>query len=205
MRRINPHFSEAAIRSRSRRPVRNAGYEALAVVLLGALTFACATNPAPPNWLTPIPKSDRDTFGGWVEVRYPKETKLAPVNGELIAVGDQTIHVFTASGLQEIPIADVASARASLYAPDTASVMLWATAGAISSVTHGVFLVVSLPAWLVIGRAAMGDVWEEAQVTFPERTWAEFRSYARFPQGLPLELDLGTLQAKPLQRPQSRN
>ena len=60
----------------------------------------------------------------------------------------------------------------------------WTGLGALSTLTHGFFLIVTLPLWLMAGIPASLDASTADVVAHPD-SFDELYRFARFPQGLP--------------------
>jgi hypothetical protein len=177
--------------------VSNRGLGGLALI---ALATACSTNPAPRGWLAPAPIAVSDPYGAWVHIEIPSAGKQAPSGGELIAVGLDSVFVLAPDGeFHAIARADVTRARVAYYDSQYGQLAAWTTIGSLSTGSHGFFLVFSLPVWTIGGWATTGAQSRAplAYVRENERSWDDVAKYARFPQGLPTELDRKRLRPKP--------
>ena len=168
--------------------MRNPERRWAAVALLATILAGCATNPAPQSW-QPAPKeAQRSVRGGWIALER-KKPAMGRVEGELIAVDDDALHVLTAEGLRAVPRAEVRKAKLVGYGDESVALGAWMGLGTVSTLSHGYYLIFTAPLlWLLGGGAATSD---ESRAGFIKD--AEFRAYARFPQGLPPGLDLATL------------
>ena len=167
-----------------------------------ALAMACAGNPAPRGWLAPAPDAISDPYGAWVNVDLASAEQGAALRGELIAVALDSIFVLTLDAeFHAIARADVTRARVAYYSSQHGQLAAWTIIGSLATLSHGFFLVFSFPVWAIGGsvttggqsRAPLADVGEN------KHSWDAVTKYARFPQGLPSELDRGRLRPK-LQR-----
>lgn len=149
-------------------------------LVLTALLAGCAGNPAPKGWQPPAAEAQRSTRGGWILIECEDETN---VTGELIAVDDMTLHVLTASGFQSVPRSSVRESRLVGYGT-AENLRVWTAVGAVSTLSHGGGLILTLPMWLIGGGVAASDEVKAALVPLDE-----FAQFARFPQGLPPEFD----------------
>jgi hypothetical protein len=111
--------------------------------------------------------------------------------------------VLNKSGVTDIPAAEIKRTRLELY-DENKIVGLWAALGTLFTLSHGFYLVLSAPIWVIsgisgaVGESRSGIV--EIEGSSPE----EFRKYARFPQGLPAGIDLRLLKVKTaLKKPDS--
>lgn len=108
------------------------------------------------------------------------------------------IYVLTASGLEDVPQTSVAGARLAAYGTGQDGLAGWTVAGTLATVSHGVALIFSAPAWIIGGIASASAESRAALLTYPKRPLVSFSPYARFPQGLPDDLEpaaLGSLRA----------
>jgi hypothetical protein len=136
--------------------VSNRGLGGLALI---ALATACSTNPAPRGWLAPAPIAVSDPYGAWVHITTPSAGKQVPSGGELIAVGLDSVFVLTPDGeFHAIARADVTRARVAYYDSQYGQLAAWTTMGSLATLSHGWFLVFSLPVW-TIGRRACRPSW----------------------------------------------
>ena len=171
---------------------------AAAWALLGGGLWACATNPAPKGWLPAAAEAPRSTRGGWIVLTRSGGGKAGRVAGELIAVDEAGFVVLTTTGVAKVSLPQVERARVAGYASAWSELALWDGAGVASTLSHGGFLVFSVPMWLV-GTAFMAGESKAPLIDYPAKPVAQLRKYARFPQGLPPGLDealLGRLELK---------
>lgn len=136
-----------------------------------------------------------DTFGGWISINYLIGSNT--LNGELIALTTDSVYVLTNSGVETVLLQDVEKARLIFYKTDTQRFATWTALGSLTSLTNGYFFIFSLPLWVATGVVTSN---EEANrdnfIDFPEHPWAEFRKYARFPQGVGAEVLLEDLELR---------
>ena len=149
---------------------------------------ACASNPDPRS--RPIKLVERDGHGGWVVV---ERTAGAAVAGELIAVEPDTMRVLVSTSLVAVPRGEIA--RAKLWAWDTEKnvPLVWGSLGSLSTLSHGFFLVFSLPAWVITTAVTSATESRASLLTYPDDAWADLVKWARFPQGLPAGIAAGAL------------
>jgi hypothetical protein len=180
------------MRSRSRLP--------RALPLAAALT-ACATTSAPPNFLPQPEIAGREVHGGWLEVRVANppgsELRLA---GELLAITADSVWLTTrpdslaaANSGYVIARSAVTSAKLTWWSaePGTGNLGVLTILGTLSTISNGLILILSAPAWILTGSIA------SATYTFAPRTGLEpanpdgpdLRSLSRFPAGMPTGLD----------------
>lgn len=173
---------------------------AIALAALPALG-ACVTGrtalDAPPGVLVEPAAAQQDAFGGWVAVELVAGAGRTHIAGELIATSRDTIWVLAADGAHAIAAPRVQRASVTGYDSQAGAVGRAAAIGAIATLSHGIFLVFTAPAWIATG--AFGS---RAQAREPVRTAGPhdlpaLASFARFPQGMPPGLALDTLRWRP--------
>ncbi|MFH1842419.1 MAG: hypothetical protein ABIF77_04375 [bacterium] len=185
---------DAQQRTRSR-------YSAVTLALLGCGLLlglgGCATTGAPDDWLPPVMSAASDPFGAWIHVTC-SEVSWPSREGEFIAVGADSIYVLRAHTLHAIPREKVTRARLAFFDPGQKAAG-WSAAGALSTLSHGLVLVISLPFWLAGGLPIANLHTKEAIALHPEKDWPELRQYARFPQGPPLNIHRLQLRSKSIE------
>ncbi|HEY5564790.1 MAG TPA: hypothetical protein VIL33_04305, partial [Rhodothermia bacterium] len=115
------------------------------------------------------------------------------VMGELIAIGGDSMYVLTDAEFHSIPLQDIEAARLFYFDPKVSQHGVWVTLGFFSTLSHGFFLALTAPVWLIAGSAMVGARSREPLVRYKssrdsgkaEVVWREIAMYARFPQGLP--------------------
>jgi hypothetical protein len=158
-----------------------------ACVLL--ILAACSSNP--PAGSTPEPeRAVNEVYGGWVRCE-DLDGKTLPDTGELLAVGADTLWLYSdrAAGVRAVPLGAIRNAEVYWYDRDTAPIGYWTMIGMISTLSHGYGLVLSAPVWLMAGLAGGGMELAASRVQVDSRDFARLRPYARFPAGWPAGLD----------------
>jgi hypothetical protein len=105
------------------------------------------------------------------------------VEGELIAVEPETIAVLAPEGLTRIPRDAVQRVVVTVLPERRTAAGATMGLGALSTLSHGAYLLISLPVWLVAGGIAVGMTSHEERWKFSPMD--ELYQFARFPQGLP--------------------
>ena len=165
----------------------------IAVLLI--LIVGCATNTAPKGWLDVPKASQSKTFGGWLEVQHG-ENSTKRVQGELIALSPDRVFVLTDAGLLEIPKTTISQAKLTAYDSGAVALSVWTFLGTLSTISHGVFLIISAPVWVIGGSSITAVQSHKPVISYPENSWEAFQRYARFPQGLPQGLERSSLLPK---------
>jgi hypothetical protein len=143
--------------------------------LLG-LTFgfgACTVTKGPTSFLDAPQETATHAHGGWVEVKGPGDEDRA--SGELIAVSADSFWVLAedqAASPQPAPYellafswSEVTKAPLVAYNSGASRVAGYTALGAVTTASHGAFLVFTAPLWMVTGaitsHAQRGSViWE---------------------------------------------
>lgn len=155
---------------------------ARALVLSLLLALGCASNPAPRGTLPTADQLARSPWGGYVLVRHRNG---AQTRGELLAARDGVVHVKTGRGVRAIPVAEIETMRLAAYHTSELPLTAWGLGGAATTISHGWFLVFSLPAWILSTLITAGVESHQALVDFPDEPLPAFARFARYPQGMP--------------------
>ena len=163
---------------------------------LVALLIGCARNTAPNGWLPDPRAAGASAYGGWIELEYVEGKQSRFVDGELIAVTADSVWVLGRRTRAVVPFPAVAQGKLTAYDAHTETLTLWRLVGTLSTLSNGYFSVFTGPMWIIGGSLAGG-----AQSRAPERKSPPLGSqglaaFARFPQGLPAEVDFGALEPK---------
>ncbi|HZL84220.1 MAG TPA: hypothetical protein VFD07_02455 [Candidatus Krumholzibacteria bacterium] len=184
-------------------------------LLLGSLAIlcaGCATNTAPPGWLPDAEEIQSSPHGAWVTIRLVEQREGQAFHGELIAMHPDSIFMLNADGLLGFPSSDVDNIKVTFFDID-AGPALWTTVGAVSAVSHGWYGVFTLPIWIFVGGSTSASYSHAAEIKLPRDSYAPgerakrkassakadaarpmARSFARFPGGLPANLDRTSLR-----------
>lgn len=171
------------------------GTRVLRASLLLLASSACYETSAPTLWLPSPSRAATDRYGGWAVVTTTTGHRFA---GELMAVTADTMHVLRDRVWHAIPLDRIASARVEGFETSYGPIVGWTILGAASTLSHGIVLILTAPAWFLSGTIAAASVSYSQQVSWRDRE--RFRAFARFPQGLPTNLDRAQIGIKvPLQ------
>ena len=165
-------------------------------VLLPRVLFGCASPRAPRGWLPDAGEAQKEAYGAWISVEYDNVSSEQVLDGEFIAVGDDSIFVLTRDRLIAVPVEEIKRGRLTTYDPNHGLLALWTVGGSISTPSHGWFLVASLPVWIISGSIATVAQSYAPIEKFPADSWDDLRKYARFPDGLPEGLNRKALKSK---------
>jgi hypothetical protein len=151
----------------------------LSVVLSCAL-LACVVNPDPRE---PTPESMQTTGkGAWIVVERRDATVI---QGELLAIDHGVIYVKEAARQEtSVPLYNVQHAEVFKYESDW-GFGLWGALGTVSTISHGAWLIFSVPLWIISASIAARTESSHVRLQIPEDDIDEIVKWARFPQGMP--------------------
>jgi hypothetical protein len=162
------------------RECRRSGAAALAVA--GVLSGSCA------GWR--VPNSERALqeeaiTGGKGARAHLRLASGAEVRGELISAEGVYIWLLRDDGrLVNFPVESVRDASLGVFRTREAELTAWTIVGALSTFSHGVYIIFSLPAWLLVGIPSTYVESRRGFIEYPQYSWQVLGRYARFPQGL---------------------
>lgn len=109
--------------------------------------------------------------------------------GELIAVTKDTLFLAD-TVLQAIASTDILTARLVTYdASELMGLGVLLVLGTVSTISNGYFLVYTAPMWLIGGSMAVIIRSYDPIIDYPNKPLKQFLPFARYPQGLPHDLD----------------
>lgn len=145
---------------------------------------ACISNPQPGE--RTAERAANDGHGGTVVV---KTLDGDEIDGELIAIGPGPyLYVQVAETLGAIPVMRIAQADLYEYQSD-GGFFAWGLLGTLSTASHGFFLVLSAPVWIASSSIAAAVESRAPHLEYPGDAIDDFRPWARFPQGLPADVN----------------
>ncbi len=164
--------------------------------LLALLVNGCASSPAPHGWLPTATAAPRNAFGAWISVQTREGRNNQGIEGELIAVGDDSVFVLTLGGLMGLPRTAIRNATVATFDLSAGPLAGWAFFGTLATISNGVYLVFTAPAWILTGTFGASTASRAPLIHYPGKSWDEIGKHARFPVGLPVGLDRATLRGK---------
>jgi len=167
-----------------------------AALIAGALACGCAHSPAPKGWLPKSDASVTDAFGGWIVAEIGPGRKAARVEGELIAVEPESVLVLDGDRPVMLAKQAIVRARVAGYDLHASTITTWAFLGAVTTPTHGAWLLISLPMWSLAGGIGTASAVRASVFEYPSAPWTELAKYARFPQGMPAGVPRAALRGK---------
>jgi hypothetical protein len=124
------------------------------------------------------------------------------VQGELIAIDTDTIHVLADGRLVSLARATVCCAELTAFRMELSELQLWTVLGILSTASHGIVLILTAPLWAIAGTAAAASASYAPRIVPTDPV--VLQPFARFPQGMPPGLDRRTLRSKPWAIPGER-
>lgn len=169
------------------------------LIPLAVMISACAAVDVPKNWLDEPDDFARNSFGGWIEIvmNTEKENKFS---GELLAVSGDSVFIVNDS-FQSFAWSGIKEAKLTAYDANVGNMTPLVVLGALSTISNGFYLVFTLPMWTIGGLIAVPARSTDPIINYPEKNYAGFAPYCRFPQGLPESVIRKNLRIKPV-RPQ---
>lgn len=171
----------------------------LLMILTSFLLSGCATIHAPPGWLPENAAQLRtEAFGSWIVVHHSKKAAMdQQTKGELIAVSQDSLFVLNSYALHPIALSNITRARLVEYKPHTGELSGWIFLGALSTISHGFWLAITTPVlWILGGTLAESSRSFDPILDYPGHSLSSFRAFARFPQGLPKNINRKLLVPK---------
>lgn len=124
------------------------------------------------------------------------------IEGELLAVEGGTIWLLNNGRKSRLPIWGINKLELLGLSPPSAGVLgAWTTIGSLSTISHGFFLVFSLPIWLVGGISATVGQSHVNRLQIPLSQIGKLHQYARYPQGMPKSKPLPSSNEKAASSP----
>ena len=158
----------------------------------------CASTSAPDDWQSRATAMQQEAYGSWIDVEASSAAGVSSrLRGELIAVSDDSLYVLPlGSTLRAVARDAVRTSTLTTFDANWGYLATWTALGTLSTISHGLVLILSAPVWLLAGSAAAGTQSYSPIYTDPDTD--RLRRYARFPQGLPDTVDRNALTAKPI-------
>jgi hypothetical protein len=122
--------------------------------------------------------------------------------GELVAVGDGQIWILSSgSRLKTLSLPSVQRVTLGVFWSNPTGYAAWTSLGALSTLSHGGFLIFSLPIWLLTGIPSSIYESNRGVVEYPTQPTRVLRLYARFPQGIPAGVTAADVEGTSSPRP----
>jgi len=159
----------------------------------------CASSGAPDGYLPGDEESQWDVYGSWLTLKIRNMTGDSTLAGEFISVKDSSICILTESRLEFVPYYMIEHVQLESHRNKSDLIGAWAALGTLSTISHGVILVISAPVWLLSGipMASAESYSGKIIVDTPDLNWWTTNTkFSRFPQGIPNSVDIRKLKLK---------
>lgn len=157
------------------------------------LFSGCFTSNAPKYWLPRIDQVQQNALGAWIELRERDPMRDQQIEGEFLSVENNSVYVLTMSGMRAIYIPSIDDAKIFLWDYHSGNA-IWTLLGTLSTLTHGFWLLITAPVWIITGSIVSINESRAPTYSYPQYHWDELKQYARFPQGLPKQLDRSAMK-----------
>ncbi len=142
----------------------------------------------------------KDAFGGWLYLEWRGfRAEEEVTQGEFIGISDTTCLILEHTVVIRVPMDHISYASLRIHSNNYGAFFIWTALGAISSISNGPFLLITMPAWLIGGGIATSNEEKSGSFTkdYPDALWwRKAANYSRFPQGIPKEVELSKLKSK---------
>ncbi len=171
----------------------------LFLFITGIIVSGCAHSYAPRRWLPDTDQIQTEAFGGWLSIEYRTEIEgTNKVKGEYITSDSANVYLLYDS-LTIIPKSKITEAVLEIDDKNTSEYSGWTVLGMISTLSHGLFSVFTMPTWLMTGIiASSGESYRDRYSADDPANeyWDLIIKFARFPQGLPENINPKALRRK---------
>jgi len=117
------------------------------------------------------------------------------VQGELLAATTDSLFVLPLDGpFHAVARPTVTELQLTAYDANWGYLGVWTALGTLSTLSHGLFLPLSAPVWIIGGSVATSS--QSRRPVFTNPPLETLRRFARFPQGLPPNLARDQLRPK---------
>ena len=149
---------------------------------------------------TPIVKNTdyyhQSPYGAYIELSVKGIPEKLKFKGELIAVDDKKIVLRTLGKNETVrpfAIKDIVSYKVYYTKNDKEDYNAWGTIMTVSSISHGWFLIFTLPINGIVFAVVNSNYKREFYYTQKELPIQDLYKFARYPQGLPPHINLDNL------------
>ena len=159
---------------------------------LGLLSVAALNGCMTPRYVPKPQAIDTNQYGSLITI---EGTSGGKIRGELIAADTSQLTVLASKGkaqwVAEVSVASIESFKLQYaYANYGWTVPLYA----LSTISHGWYLLLTLPANLIVTGVAITNGKKHFQYTEKTISYKNLAMFARFPQGIPPQVDRASIQ-----------
>ncbi|MFT3693331.1 MAG: hypothetical protein QM831_09345 [Kofleriaceae bacterium] len=133
----------------------------------------------------------KNGLGGWIVLHRPNVVDLG---GELIAMDPTYVYLYDARvhGFWFIPKKDVTAAELYMYTSSGAAP--WVVGNVLTTASHGILLIATLPIISLVDWGFAYSADSSSRLEYPDKSWEQLDTWSRFPQGLPPNTNVQTLE-----------
>ncbi|MDX2286559.1 MAG: hypothetical protein NW241_20500 [Bacteroidia bacterium] len=169
--------------------------------LAAGLLAACTPSRYAPAEYQPRRKDlEAFPYGAWMAMQYRAgDSTLFTAEGELLGFRDEYVFLVGREGPYVLPQDSVAAAHLWIFQKETGKYAVWTAIGSAASLSHGFLFLLTGSAWLTVGLTAI--ITEDSrrdELDLARHRWDRIRTYARYPQGIPEDLDLSAVRMQPV-------
>ncbi len=169
------------------------------------LISGCATTYAPSDWLPDRDEIQKEAYGGWMTLFVQPDSLIEQdsylqYDGEFISSDENNVYLL-ADSLYIIFKENINSGILEIDDKNSVEYGLWTFGGTISTISNGYYLIFTAPFWLLVGiPSTVGesnrDKYEYEEENPDSLYWEDIQKFARFPQGLPENIEIKNLKPK---------
>ncbi|MEJ2501978.1 MAG: hypothetical protein P8177_01485, partial [Gemmatimonadota bacterium] len=135
-----------------------------------------------------------DARGGWATVRHQVDGAVRTDRGELLAADADGLWLMLDRAATAIPAGTITFAEVTGYDSRPGDVVTVSAIGILATVSNGMFLIFTAPGWILTGTIASRVQDRASGISTVDGSLRSLSLYARFPQGMPPDLDPATLR-----------
>ena len=141
-----------------------------------------------------------DAYGGWIDIKLVSSSDSVEeksFQGELIAVEVDSVYILQLDKVQGLAISEVKSAKIIIFNTSMNGYGIWTFLASLLTLSNGAYAVLTLPVTLITGIATtIGEANRINYIDYPQNDVSELRKFARFPQGMPKDINMATLRSR---------
>jgi len=134
-----------------------------------------------------VPVDQVPVRGHQVDIEgFSQSARRFSVSGELLAVDANNLWVLEATNaITPVSRQEVLEIKIELYDSGSEISVWWTVIGTLSTISHGILLIITGPVWIVSGGTASFGASQANNLYVSADEAGELFQFARFPQGLP--------------------
>jgi hypothetical protein len=171
-----------------------------ALVCLMFVFTDCASTHEPYLWSKTVGDMPTNVYGSWVWLTLEKSDstkKGESFGGELIAVSPDSLYV-AAPTVRVLARTTIANVRLTEFDSRADGVAMLSVLGNLSTISNGVFGLITGPMWLVGGTISASLRSFTPVFDYTGASCDDMLPFARFPAGMPEQVDRSTITMVPI-------